>query len=227
MRAPLAHLGQVRRRVRRNRQLAELLVEAIQLDTEPSRRVAVELIDTRLRAAPDHRRAADLRQEHRERVFAGDREPGVDEQLEPVAVMHRLDLVVLLEHVDGRRSNRRPAQNRRSGLRLIRAHRNGGKASGGGGTGVVGREPIEQPVALADLGQARVDAIQLSLETLALSAEPLLMAIEVGALSSGGAAEARGGWRRVGCHRLGTVLLATQDLASAWPVHRLSITPAA
>lgn len=64
---------------------------------QPLRRAAVEFVDARLRALADHRRAADLREKHRQQVLAGHAVACREQRLEPRAVVQRLGTLGMLE----------------------------------------------------------------------------------------------------------------------------------
>src|SRR5262249_34902398 len=73
----------------RDRQLPQLALERLQARAVPDGGVPVELVRPGGRGSADGGRAAELREEHRERVLPGDAQPAPPEQLVPGAIVQR------------------------------------------------------------------------------------------------------------------------------------------
>jgi hypothetical protein len=92
-------------------EIPEFALHAFESHAEPGRRLMIELVNARLRSAPNHRRPTDLGQEDGERVLARDRETGISHQREPLPVVKGLwSLGMVEDHLHSRAANRRAAQ---------------------------------------------------------------------------------------------------------------------
>lgn len=175
-----ANLGEVGRTSCPSRELTHFPLQTLKLSPQTLRRLAIKLVDPRLRPLTNRWRARELREEDSKPIFAGNRVTRVPDELEPLAVVEGFNVSATHEKSHCDLANGRPPEDlfcvfSRSGFPGFMNIR------------LVGSKLCEQADALLNFGYRSFDVAQRREDALAARHQALMLPAKILALGFRGA----------------------------------------